>query len=253
MWGRKNHSRAARKDIGSPEVIGLITARGGSKSVPDKNIKLLAGKPLIAWTIEAACQSRGLSRVMVSTDSPRIARVAQEWGAEVPFLRPSELAQDNSSHILVVDHAIKWLETNMQSWPDYIMLLQPTSPLRTDADIDAAIDLAVKKKAVGVVSVCPAESHPFLSKRILADGTLADFITSDIPYLRRQDLPPAHVLNGAIYLNQRESLLADQTFCPPGTHAYVMPPERSLDIDSPWDFHLAELILRDRLHGCAVY
>ena len=225
------------------EIIGLVTARGGSKSIPRKNVKPLAGKPLIAWTVEAALQSRGLSRVIVSTDDNEIAQVAQEWGAEVPFVRPSELAQDDSPHIAAVEHAIRWLAAHDNSRPDYIMTLQPTSPLRTAGDIDAAIQIAETHAAIAVVSVCETDHHPYLSKRILPDGTLADFVSSDIVYLRRQALPPAYVLNGAVYLNHRESLLRDQTFLPKGARAYVMPPERSLDINTELDFRFAEFTL----------
>lgn len=231
-----------------PEVLGLIPARGGSKRLPRKNIKPLAGKPLIAWTIETARQSPLLSRVIVSTDDAEIARVARAWGAEVPFLRPDPLAQDEASQISVVTHAINWLEEHPRVTPDYIMLLQPTSPLRTVEDIETAIHIAQQRAAVAVVSVCAPDRHPYLCKRILADGTLTDFVPlpRDLTSLRHQDLPPAYGLNGAIYLNRRESLLRDRTFVPPGTVAYVMPPERSLDVDSPWDFYLAELILQDR-------
>lgn len=229
------------------EIVGLVTARGGSKSIPRKNVKPLAGKPLIAWTVEAALQSCGLNRVIVSTDDNEIAQVAQEWGAEVPFMRPSELAQDDSPHIAVVEHAIRWLATHDNLRPDYIMTLQPTSPLRTAGDIDAAIQIAETHTAIAVVSVCEMGHHPYLSKRILPDGTLADFVSSDIAYMRRQALPPAYVLNGAIYLNYCESLLHNQTFLPQCTYAYIMPLERSLDIDTPWDLYLADLILKDRM------
>jgi len=233
-----------------PEVIGLITARGGSKSMPGKNFAPLAGKPLIAWTIEAARASRRLSRTLVSTDDPEIARVATAWGAEVPFTRPNELAGDATPHILVVEHAIHWLEEVEGTRPDYVLLLQPTSPLRTAEDIDGVIAFAEERDAVAVVSVCPMERHPYLSKRILDDGSLANFVTTDIAYLRRQDLPAAYALNGALYLNRPESVLRDHTFLPPGALGYVMPHERSLDVDTPWDLHLIELILQDR-HGRA--
>ena len=228
------------------EVIGLITARGGSKSMPRKNILPLAGKPLIAWTIEAARSSRFLSRVLLSTDDPEIAEVAASWGAEIPFMRPVELAGDTTPHVLVVEHAIRWLEEAEGSRPEYVLMLQPTSPLRTAEDIDGVITFAREREAIAVVSVSPMDRHPYLSKRILADGTLAEFVTSDIAYLRRQDLPPAYALNGALYLNRSESLLRDHTFVPPGTLAYVIPSERSLDVDTPWDFHLVEMILQDR-------
>lgn len=228
------------------EVISLITARGGSKSMPRKNILPLAGKPLIAWTIEAARSSRFLSRVLVSTDDPEIAEVAAGWGAEIPFMRPAELAGDTTPHVLVVEHAIRWLEEAEGSRPEYVLMLQPTSPLRTAEDIDGVITFAREREAIAVVSVSPMDRHPYLSKRILADGTLAEFVTSDIAYLRRQDLPPAYALNGALYLNRSDSLLRDHTFVPPGALGYVMPPERSLDVDTPWDFHLVEMILQDR-------
>jgi CMP-N-acetylneuraminic acid synthetase len=228
------------------EIIGLITARGGSKGIPRKNIVPLGGKPLIAWTIEAALASRRLSRVLVSTEDAEIAQVAATWGAEVPFIRPIELAQDTTPHILVMEHALRWLDEAAGLRPEYLLLLQPTSPFRAPEDIDAAIALAEAHAAIGVVSVCEMERHPYLAKRILADGTLSEFMTADTPLLRRQDWPPAYALNGALYLNRRESLLRDRTFLPPGTLGYVMPPERSLDVDTPWDLHLAELVLRDR-------
>jgi CMP-N-acetylneuraminic acid synthetase len=228
------------------DVLALITARGGSKGLHRKNVLPLAGKPLIAWTISAALQSHSLSRIVVSTDDEEIAQVAQEWGAEVLFMRPPELAQDDSDHLAVVEHAIRWLEQHEVAYPDYIMLLQPTSPLRTAEDINAAIQIAIAYDAVAVVSVCTTKHHPYLSRRILEDGTLAAYVSNDIADFRRQVLPPAYALNGAIYLNSRKSLLYDRTFQPQGTYAYVMPPERSVDIDTPWDFYLAELILRDK-------
>lgn len=228
------------------DIVALITARGGSKELPRKNILPLAGKPLIAWTIEAALGSRRLSGIFVSTDDPEIAQIAKKYGAEVPFMRPATLAQDNSDSFAVARHALHWMAEHEKTQPSYMMLLQPTSPLRTTADIDKAIQLAEAKNASAVVSVCQAKQHPYLSKRILDDGTLADFIPSDLTDSRRQALPPVYVLNGAIYLNRCESLLRDQTFLPQGTYAYIMPAERSLDIDSPWDFYLADLILRDK-------
>ena len=228
------------------DILALITARGGSKGIPGKNIKPLAGKPLIAWTIETALASRSLARVIVSTDDTEIAEVSREWGAEIPFLRPVELAQDASSHISVVEHALQWVETNDHWLPDYVLLLQPTSPFRMVEDIDGAIEVARQKDANAVLGVCPAHNHPYLTKRILDDGTLADFISVDMAYMRRQDLLPAYVINGAIYLNKSSSLLQQRSFFPPGALPYIMLPERSMDIDTPWDFYLADLILRNR-------
>ncbi|NQW22648.1 MAG: acylneuraminate cytidylyltransferase family protein [SAR202 cluster bacterium] len=230
------------------DVLALITARGGSKGLPRKNVLPLAGKPVIAWTISAALQSPSLSRVVVSTDDEEIAQVSRDWGAEVPFMRSSELAQDDSPHMSVIIHAIRWLEAHQEVRPEYVMLLQPTSPLRTAEDIEAATQLAHEKLADSVVSVCLTHHHPYLTKKIAKDGTMADFMSNTESDLRRQVLPPAYILNGAIYLARREVLLNEQTFHPARTFPYVMPPERSLQIDDPWDLHLVNLILENQ-HG----
>lgn len=229
------------------KIIGLITARGGSKAILGKNIKPLANKPLLAWTIEVALQCKEISRLIVSTDDPKIADVALQWGAEVPFMRPIDLAQDNSSHISVVLHTIYWLEEKEGFCPDYIMLLQPTSPCRNVEDIQRSIQLALKYDAVAVVSVCEAAKHPYKTHKITKNGTLEYFLPSTIEYKNRQSLPKVYDENGAIYLNKCASLLRDRTFLPPGTIAYIMPPERSLDIDTPWDFYVADLVLRSKI------
>ena len=237
-------------DTGSlePRIVGVITARGGSRSVPRKNIALVAGKPLVAWTIEAALQSCVLAWVMVSTDDEEIAEVSGRYGAEVPFTRPAELARDDSSQMSVMVHAIRWLELHKRWRPEYMLLLQPTSPLRAKEDIQAAVQMAFEKRADGVVSVCLARHHPYITVRIAEDGTLLDFLGNTPARfdLRRQDVPPAYALNGAIFLTRRQVLLDQQTFYPVRTFAYVMPPERSLDIDDSWDLHLANLIMESR-------
>ena len=234
-----------------PVVLGLITARGGSKSIPRKNIAQLAGKPLIAWTIEAARESHSLNRVIVSTDDAEIAQVSREWGAEVPFTRPAELAQDDSPHMDVILHAVEWLRIHENYCPDYVMLLQPTSPLRTAQDIDAAIRLAVEKNAEGVISVCETHQHPYLITRITKDGTLVDFISGapepGTSSIRRQDMPLAYFVNGAIYLTRCKALLGKRMLMPTRTFPYIMPPERSMQIDDPWDLYLVDMILRDKL------
>jgi CMP-N-acetylneuraminic acid synthetase len=227
-------------------VIGVITARGGSKSIPGKNIAPLAGKPLIAWTIETALQSPVLDRLIVSTDDEDIASVARQWGAEVPFLRPSELAQDQTAHLPVMVHAVEFLEKDMGSRPQYVLLLQPTSPFRTVDDIHNAIELAYEKDADSVISICETFAHPYLSKSVTPDGKLQDFVPKPEGYLARQKLPPVYVLNGAIYLFSCDMLVEQGVFYTENTYAYVMPQERSLDINNAWDLYLAELILRDK-------
>jgi CMP-N-acetylneuraminic acid synthetase len=224
-------------------IIALIPARGGSKGIPRKNLAPVAGKPLIAWTIEAALGSGKLSRVLVSTDDAEIAEVARQHGAEVPFLRPPELARDESDALGVALHALTWIEEQTSERPDYLLLLQPTSPLRTTADIDGAIMLACARDADAVLSVCEAVPHPLLARRLDESGVLTDFIPIPKAFARRQDFPPAYVLNGAIYLNRCTSLRGACTFQPAGALALHMPVERSLDIDSPFDLRLAELLL----------
>jgi CMP-N,N'-diacetyllegionaminic acid synthase len=223
------------------EVVGLVTARGGSKRLPRKNVLPLAGKPMIAWTIEAARESGVLRRVIVSTEDDEIARVSREYGADVPFIRPMELALDDSDHVDVVNHALGWLEEQEGVHPDYVMLLQPTSPLRTAADIDACVALARQTDAPAVVSVSAMRPHPYLAMRLGDDGTLERVIAVDAG---REAWPPLVAPNGAVYLNRVASLRADRTFVPSGTLGYVMPSERSLDIDTLWDLSLADAALR---------
>lgn len=228
----------------SIRTIGVITARGGSKGIPRKNVKPLAGKPLIAWTIEAAQKSRLLDRLIVSTDDPEIMGVAMAFGAEVPFRRPAELARDESTHLDTVLHSLDWLREHGDV-PDYFLTLQPTSPLRIAEDIDAAIDLARASHLPAVISVCESRQHPLWAKQIHADGTMSPYV-SHKGGLRRQLLLPAFAPNGAIYLNRCDSLIAERQMAPAGTRAYVMPMLRSVDIDTPDDWYLAELLLRDR-------
>jgi CMP-N,N'-diacetyllegionaminic acid synthase len=223
-------------------TIGIITARGGSKGIPRKNVLPVAGKPLIAWTVEAALASGRLGRVILSTDDEEIAEAGRLFGAEVPFMRPAALARDDTSSFAVMEHALDWLEQD-SGLPDYILLLQPTSPLRTAADINNAITLATERHSDAVVSVSECSPHPLLARTIRKDGTLEELLKAEHCYQRRQDLPPAYVINGAIYLNQPGSLRATRSFIPRGAHAYVMPPERSIDVDTPWELSLADLLL----------
>ena len=232
------------------DVLGLITARGGSKGIPRKNVLPLAGKPLIAWTIEAARDSTTVARTIVSTDDDEIADVCRGWGAEVPFIRPRELAQDDSSHLAVVLHALEWVESDEGSRPSYVLLLQPTSPLRTAEDVDAAVTLAEDKEADGVLGVTAVRAHPYQFREIAVDGTLMEFIADSPPpgtgQTRRQAFPAVYTVNGAIYLTRGDVLVEEKTFQPRRTFPYIMPSSRSLEIDEPWDMRVANLILEDR-------
>lgn len=229
------------------KILGLIPCRGGSKGLPRKNLALLAGRPLLAWTIQQAKAASCLDRLIVSTEDEEIAQAALKWGAEVPFRRPVELASDEASPVDVAIHALDWLERNEAYRPEWLMLLQVTSPLREPADLRAAVALAEKNQAEAVVSVCPAPVHPFYCRRISPEGRIEDLFPGLKEFERRQELPEAYAINGAIYLVQEDVLRRKRSFHPEGALAYLMPPERSLDIDTPWELYLTDLVLKDRL------
>lgn len=224
-------------------TLALIPARGGSKGIPRKNVLPIAGKPLIAWTIEAARSVRGVDAVVVSTDDPEIAEVARHAGADVPFMRPVELAADDTPGIAPVLHALEALPQY-----DSLILLQPTSPLRRREDIEGALALAEERQRASVVSVCEVGDHPAWMYRLGADDTLDPiFPTPDVT--RRQDLSPVYILNGAIYFAHASWLRARQSFIGPDTLGYTMTEEDSVDIDGPLDWRLAELLLTERIRS----
>jgi len=231
-------------------VLAMITARGGSKGLPRKNIRTLAGKPLIAHTIENASEAHLLDRTVISTDDEEIMAVAREYGGDVPFLRPEGLARDESSVYPVLTHALRWLREHQGYSPDYVMLLQPTSPLRTAEDIDRCVELALEHNADGIVSLTEVKAHPYHTKLLSEDGIIGSFLPMDNVSDRRQGLPRVYAPNGAVYMGRSDLVMEAETFYFPRTYAYVMPQERSLDVDTPLDLHMAELILREEAqHG----
>ncbi|OGV36461.1 MAG: hypothetical protein A2020_01870 [Lentisphaerae bacterium GWF2_45_14] len=229
------------------KVLSVITARGGSKGIPGKNIVDLGGKPLIAWTIEASVNSFLVDRTIVSTDDEKIAEISRSFGAEVPFMRPEELSRDNSPHIPVIQHAVRWMEENQREFYDYILLLQPTVPFRSSADIDEAIKIVEEKRPDALLSACEPENHPSLVKKLNQSGFMEYFIPRDEKvYMCRQTLPDAFSDNGAIFLTRCDVLMERGLLHPAGsTMIYLMPKERSLDIDTPWDLYIARLIVED--------
>lgn len=229
-------------------ILGLIPARGGSKGLPRKNIRLLLEKPLITWTIEQALASKYLDRIVISTDDEEIAEISKKYGADVPFLRPKELATDEANGIDVVLHTIDWIEKNDKSY-NLLMLLQPTSPLRLAEDIDRAIELLFQKNAHAIISVCKTEHHPYWSNILPENGCMEEFIRQGIKNKNRQKLPIFYRLNGVIYLAYCDYLKKHRSFFEKGTFAYIMPPERSVDIDSLFDFKLAEFLLKEQKKG----
>jgi N-acylneuraminate cytidylyltransferase len=214
--------------IAGKSVLGLIAARGGSKGVPGKNIFMVNGRPLIQWSIEAARGSRYLDRLILSSDDSDIIEVARRAGCEVPFLRDAALASDEASAIDVVADALARVPGY-----DIVVLLQPTSPLRIAADIDGTIELLVSSGAGACVTVCEAAEHPYWMFRLGDNGRLSRFAEppGGMP-LRRQDLPAAWSLNGAVYAAGCDWFLQNRTFLSPDTVGYPMPAERSLDVDT---------------------
>ena len=233
--------------MGGVRVLGVIIARGGSKGLPRKNLLPLAGKPLIAHTIEAALESRRLDRFVVSTEDREIAEVARRYGADVPFMRPAELATDDILVFPVLRHATGWLEEHEGYLPEYVLLLQPTTPLRTAQDIDNAIEVAIENDADTVVGYSPAKQHPYWMRRITEDGRLVEFLPSEWGEARRQELPPVGYPGGFIFIAKRDFLQHHDTFYSDKTYPYVFKKEQAIDIDTLIDLRLAELVLKEGL------
>ena len=222
-------------------IIAIITARGGSKRLPGKNLKAFNGKPLIYWTIKQALASRYIDILLVSTDNRRIAAVSRKFQAEAPFIRPKELSTDQASSLDVIFHALNWLKERGKSF-DLVMLLQPTSPLRGHKDIDRAIISLFRKKAQAVVSVCEAEHNPLWSNTLPVDFSMRNFLKPSIKNLNSQDLPKFYRLNGAVYLAYTDYLLKNMGFIGNGTYAYLMGQQYSVDIDTKYDFEFAQFL-----------
>ena len=224
------------------KVLALIPARGGSKGIKDKNVMPLHGKPLIAYTIEAAVKSKYVDEVVVSTDSDKIAETAKQYGARIPFMRPSELAQDSSKTLDVVLHALRAL--NRSGEYHALILLQPTQPLRTEEDIDGAIEKFFSCGEKPLVSVSEVSDHPILIRQIDEGGVLTKMLNVSST-CRRQDMPPFYRVNGCIYIN-RTSDVNENTSFNDNEIPYVMPKERSVDIDALVDLAIAEYYLSNK-------
>ncbi len=230
------------------KILAVIPARGGSKGVVRKNARLVAGKPLLAYTVEAALAAKDrLYRILVSTDDAEMAGIARRYGAEAPFVRPPELSGDRVPMIPVLQHAARFVEEQDRVRLDWVLLLQPTAPLRTVEDIAAAVELARQGGCTSVISVVQVfATHPILMKRI-QDGRLLPFCIEEKEGTRRQDYqPPAYMRNGAIYLTRRDTLLEGGSIWGDAIRPYVMPEERSVSIDNELDMKLVELILGER-------
>lgn len=222
------------------KILALIPARGGSKGIPKKNIIDLCGKPLIAWTIEAAKEAHCFEAIIVSTDSEEIAQVARDWGAEIPFMRPAEFATDTASGESVSRHAIDKLHEQGRDF-DVIVYLQPTSPLRTAKHIHEALDMFLDRNLPSLTSVTPVTQHPLFMRLMGKNGRMTKVI--DMPgNVRRQDLQPYYILNGAIYINWLKDI--EKNVGNDNLFGYIMKNEESIDINEYKDLDIAKNYLK---------
>ncbi|MEZ7892861.1 MAG: acylneuraminate cytidylyltransferase family protein [Candidatus Wallbacteria bacterium] len=224
------------------KILALIPARGGSKGLPGKNIIDLCGKPLIAWTISEAHKSKYIDKTILSSEDNAIINVAIKYGCEVPFIRPAELSADDVSGMAPVLHSI-------EKFPgyDYIVLLQPTSPLRNCEDIDKCIELCINNKMNSCVSVSEPDHSPYWMYSINSESKLVPLFEKESEISRRQDLPEAYMLNGAVYVAKINWFLKTKTFFDKNTMAYIMQRERSVDIDNKIDLELAKIIISEKI------
>lgn len=219
----------------STKTLAIIPARSGSKGLPGKNTKLFGGKELIVWSIEAALNSANIDTVIVSTDSPDIQKLSQMHGADAPFIRPQNLSTDHASTMDVINHALEFVDEFK-----YLVLLQPTSPLRTANHIDEAFLQMLSIDAPSCVSMSLSRSSPHLMFSIDSQSLISTVLPNAPQYSRRQELPDYYELNGAIYIAEIDWLQENKNFISPSTFGYIMTPESSYDIDTLEDFLSAE-------------
>lgn len=229
------------------KVLAIIPARGGSKGLPGKNIRPLCGKPLIGWTIEQAKASRYITDIFVSTDSQEIADVAKQFGVDVPELRPAELASDTAPSSGFVVYTIEKLRAQGKEY-DYIILLEPTSPLREVEDIDRSIEiLSAHPEADSIVGVCRAEcAHPAFMVRCSEQGVLIPY-QGDMQTIRRQEIGEVYYFEGTVYVTCPEAYLQKQTFYHDKTLPYIVPKSRAFEVDDLEDWFIIESILKNKL------
>ncbi len=232
------------------KILGIITARGGSKGIPGKNIKELLGKPLIAWTIERALECKYLERTIVSTDDDEIAEISKKYGAEVPFKRPDHLADDSAPTWPVLQHALKFVEDDLKRSFDAIVLLQPTSPLREKEDIDGCVETFLNNDCEAVMSVCESLDNPYFNiMEINQNGFLEKCKKASPIPTRRQDAPPVFISNGAVYVFDRAAIWKEKQADVEKILPFLMSREKSLDIDDEADWEKAASQLKQKLNA----
>lgn len=226
------------------EVVALICARGGSKGLPGKNIRPLAGRPLIAWSIVQARAVPRIGRIIVSTDSEQIAAVARESGAEVPFMRPADLAQDDSPEWLAWRHALNYLKESGSAYPDALIVVPATAPLRASADLEACLDEYAKGGADTIITVTDAHRSPYFNMvRRHADGTVGLVIPAQGSIVRRQDAPVVYDMTTVAYVASPEFVMTRNGILDGRVRQVHIPPERAVDIDTLLDFRIAEFLV----------
>lgn len=228
------------------KILGLIPARGGSKGVPGKNIKLFAGEPLIAHSIKVGQRCEKIDRLILSTDDKKIADIGQEYGIEVPYIRPPHLATDEAMALDVFQHAMHFV-MDQGYVPDALLVLQPTSPLRDETDIEKAISLLENSDFDQVISITSVSQHPYWMKTLGNNYEVKPFVQDQLKALRRQELPQLYIPNGAVYIYRKEYLLNPQHN--PRVGAVIMDQWKSVDIDNPLDFFLAEQLMEAKNNG----
>ena len=226
------------------KILAIIPARGGSKSVPKKNIYPLNGKPLIYYSISSGLKAKYIDRLIVSTDSPEIAKVARKYKAEVPFVRPAELASDTAPTLPVLQHVVKYVEENDKFKPDLVVLIQPTNPLVRSEDVDGTIETLFKTNTNSCFSVTEISQRPEWMYRM--DNNPAELFLKEEsgPTKRSQELPRLAIINGTVYVMKYETLMTKNKIRDGNTSIYVMPRERSVDIDDKFDFELAKFLFQ---------
>ena len=227
--------------IGDKSVLGLIMARGGSKGLPRKNLREIGGKPLIAWSVEAGKQSQFIDRLILSSDDEEIIETVRQLECEIPFVRPESLATDASSPVDVIRHALESLPEKY----DYLVLLQPTSPLRIASDIDRCVELCYQNKAPACVTIVESEKNPYWMYELQGDRRLEPVMSEAARIVRRQDLPKTYTLNGAVFVARADWIVDQDDFLGPDTLGSEMPRVRSIDIDSETDLVVADAILKE--------
>jgi CMP-N-acetylneuraminic acid synthetase len=230
------------------KILAIIPARGGSKGVPRKNIVNINNMPLIGYTINAALKSNKLTDVVVSTDDAEIAEISRDLGAQVPFIRPIDLASDQAQSSPVIEHAVHFMENIKGFKYDAVLMLQPTSPLRTSKHINESLDLFTSQDCDSVVSIVSVGgNHPFRMKRLIGDQ-LINYIDQGFWDMRpRQSLPDVYIRNGAIYLIKRNVFMQNQQLIGDRCLGYIMNDYESTNIDTPIDLKIAELLLKEKL------